>query len=92
MSAVANRFVLRCEPKRLMLLYYKICSCCVKGKRPQLTGFCKAGFNIALFPLTGAEFDKGVPESFDSLSKELFDDALDFKGMPSCEFDKHSSN
>ena len=27
MSAVANRFVLRCEPKRLMLLYYKICPC-----------------------------------------------------------------
>ena len=27
LSAFANRFVLRCEPKRLMLLYYKICPC-----------------------------------------------------------------
>ena len=26
-SAFANRFELRCEPKRLMLLYYKICPC-----------------------------------------------------------------
>ena len=26
-SAFAYRFVLRCEPKRLMLLYYKICPC-----------------------------------------------------------------
>ena len=29
LSAFANRFELRCEPKRLMLLYYKICPCCV---------------------------------------------------------------
>ena len=28
LSAFANRFELRCEPKRLMLLYYKICPCC----------------------------------------------------------------
>ena len=27
LSADANRFELRCEPKRLMLLYYKICPC-----------------------------------------------------------------
>ena len=27
LSAFANRFELRCEPKRLMLLYYKICPC-----------------------------------------------------------------
>ena len=27
MSVSANRFELRCEPKRLMLLYYKICPC-----------------------------------------------------------------
>ena len=27
LSAFVNRFELRCEPKRLMLLYYKICSC-----------------------------------------------------------------
>ena len=26
--AVTNRFELRCEPKQLMLLYYKICLCC----------------------------------------------------------------
>ena len=29
LSAFANRFELRCEPKRLMLLYYKVCSCSV---------------------------------------------------------------
>ena len=28
LSAFANRFELRCEPKQLMLLYYKICPCC----------------------------------------------------------------
>ena len=28
MSAFANRFELRCESKRLILLYYKICPCC----------------------------------------------------------------
>ena len=28
LSAFANRFELRCETKRLMLLYYKICPCC----------------------------------------------------------------
>ena len=28
--ASANRFELRCEPKRLMLLYYKICHCHTK--------------------------------------------------------------
>ena len=28
LSAFANRFELRCEPKRLMLLYYKIYPCC----------------------------------------------------------------
>ena len=27
LSAFANRFELRCEPKELMLLYYKICPC-----------------------------------------------------------------
>ena len=27
LSACANRFELRCEPKRLMLLHYKICPC-----------------------------------------------------------------
>ena len=27
LSAFANRFELRCEPKLLMLLYYKICPC-----------------------------------------------------------------
>ena len=27
LSAFANCFELRCEPKRLMLLYYKICPC-----------------------------------------------------------------
>ena len=27
LSALVNRFELRCEPKRLMLLYYKICPC-----------------------------------------------------------------
>ena len=27
LSAFANRLELRCEPKRLMLLYYKICPC-----------------------------------------------------------------
>ena len=27
LSAFTNRFELRCEPKRLMLLYYKICPC-----------------------------------------------------------------
>ena len=27
LSPFAYRFVLRCEPKRLMLLYYKICPC-----------------------------------------------------------------
>ena len=27
LSAFANRFELRCEPQRLMLLYYKICPC-----------------------------------------------------------------
>ena len=27
LSADANRFELRCEPKQLMLLYYKICPC-----------------------------------------------------------------
>ena len=27
LSAFANRFELRCEPKRLMLLHYKICPC-----------------------------------------------------------------
>ena len=27
LSAFANSFELRCEPKQLMLLYYKICSC-----------------------------------------------------------------
>ena len=27
LSAFANRFELRCEPKRLILLYYKICPC-----------------------------------------------------------------
>ena len=33
LSAFANRFELRCEPKRLMLLYYKICPCyCVHKK------------------------------------------------------------
>ena len=29
LSAFANRFELRCEPKQLMLLYYKICPCYV---------------------------------------------------------------
>ena len=29
LSAFANLFELRCEPKRLMLLYYKICPCCL---------------------------------------------------------------
>ena len=29
LSAFANRFELRCEPKRLMLLYYKICPCSI---------------------------------------------------------------
>ena len=32
-SAFANRFELRCEPKRLMLLYYKICPCSSQVKR-----------------------------------------------------------
>ena len=27
LSEIANRFELRCEPKQLMLLYYKICPC-----------------------------------------------------------------
>ena len=27
LSALVNRFELRCEPKRLMLLYFKICPC-----------------------------------------------------------------
>ena len=27
LSVFANRFELRCEPKHLMLLYYKICPC-----------------------------------------------------------------
>ena len=27
LSTFANRFELRCEPKRLMILYYKICPC-----------------------------------------------------------------
>ena len=30
LSAFANRFELRCEPKRLMLLYYKLCPCYFK--------------------------------------------------------------
>ena len=30
LSALVNRFELRCEPKRLMLLYYKICPCLFK--------------------------------------------------------------
>ena len=30
LSAFANRFELRCGPKLLMLLYYKICPCCNK--------------------------------------------------------------
>ena len=29
LSAVANRFELRCKPKQLMLLYYKICPCLI---------------------------------------------------------------
>ena len=33
MSAFAYRFVLRCEPKRLMLLYYKICALVGKTSR-----------------------------------------------------------
>ena len=33
LSAIANRFELRCEPKRLMLLYYKICPCCINQKK-----------------------------------------------------------
>ena len=30
LSADADRFELRCEPKRLMLLYYKICPCWIQ--------------------------------------------------------------
>ena len=38
MSAFADRFELRCEPKQLMLLYYEICPCfpgyhCQKTKK-----------------------------------------------------------
>ena len=33
LSALVNRFELRCEPKRLMLLYYKICPCLLILKR-----------------------------------------------------------
>ena len=29
LSAFANHFELRCETKQLMLLYYKICPCCI---------------------------------------------------------------
>ena len=29
LSALVNRFEVGCEPKRLMLLYYKICPCCI---------------------------------------------------------------
>ena len=31
LSTIANRFELRCEPKRLMPLYYKICPCCCQA-------------------------------------------------------------
>ena len=37
LSAFAYRFVLRCEPKRLMLLYYKICPCYSKLKARCMT-------------------------------------------------------
>ena len=33
LSALVNRFELRCEPKRLMLLYYKICPCCYNSNK-----------------------------------------------------------
>ena len=39
LSAFANRFELRCEPKRLMLLYYKICPCCTKAQKYKGPGF-----------------------------------------------------
>ena len=39
LSAFANRFESRCEPKRLMLLYYKICPCCRKIQNPSLHCF-----------------------------------------------------
>ena len=39
LSAFTNRFELRCEPKRLMLLYYKICPCCMHAVRVKSTPF-----------------------------------------------------
>ena len=59
-----------------------------------LTLLCKVEFEIfGLFvPFKPVVIDTCVPESFDRRSKELFDEALDFKGAPSWELDKHSSN
>ena len=42
LSAFTNRFELRCEPKRLMLLYYKICPCCCR----EHLGINKKGISI----------------------------------------------
>ena len=33
LSAFTNRFEWKCEPKRLMLLYYKICPCLLLGAK-----------------------------------------------------------
>ena len=48
LSAFANLFELRCEVKRLMLLYYKICPCLCDKKLHAGKRF-KAGFHMSYF-------------------------------------------
>ena len=55
LSEFANRFELRCEPKRLMLLYYKIWPCSANGftamplaKTPFNNGHIQTSFKIYL--------------------------------------------
>ena len=45
LSAFANRFELRCEPKRLMLMYYKICPCYPKEDQNYLSQILLASFS-----------------------------------------------
>ena len=50
LSALVNRFELRCEPKRLMLLYYKICPCSAQHESLKITNFSNKNFQISCSP------------------------------------------
>ena len=65
LSALVNRFELRCEPKRLMLLYYKICPCSLNYVHTMPANFDN-GENVTCRPLVHTKMAHLLPADFEN--------------------------